>query len=1065
MSNPKFIHLNVHSDYSIRDSICKINLLLKKSYYLNIPCIALTDYFNLSGVIKFFNKSLFYGIKPILGSDICIFFNNINSINFSTLLILNEIGYKNLIKIISIAHKCSNNSLFLSINYNLLCKYSEGLILLYSINYYSYNTNNFFFYNLSLFYKHVLYFKKYFNDRIYLQIFKLNHNKQDIYIKDTILCSNETNVNLVCTNKVLFLEKDDFYINKIRSSIYYGCTLNKIKYFIDYTNECYLKSEFEMFKLFKDIECALYNTIEISERCNFILKKSKLYLPKFSNIKCSSNYYLKKIVFCGLKKRFNFKKNDKLKYKYLLRIKKELNIIYKLNISNYFLIVMEFVKWSKNNNIFVGPGRGSGAGSLVAYLIYITDIDPIKFDLLFERFLNLERKSMPDFDIDFCMKKRDYVLSHIENLYGKNSVAQIVTFNTMTAKSVLRDVGRILGYSYSYVDYVVKLIPFDLNINLKRALYLESKLNYLYNSDKNIKYLIDISLKLEGIIKSVGKHAGGIVISPKSLVNFCPFYYDKDNSKLVTQFDKNDIKYIGLIKFDLLGLRTLTVIDSTIKMINFNKYFNSYLNINNINLDDKKSFLLLRNCKTIAVFQLESNGMRELIKKIKPKTFNDIVDLLALYRPGPLKSGMVDNYINRKNGNELIYYPNIHLHNKFLIPILKSTYGIILYQEQVMKIAQVLASYSLDKADDLRIAISEKNLNKMKLHKYFFVKGCSKLNININLSSKIFSLIENFASYGFNKSHSVCYSLLAYQTLWLKCNFTPEYLSSYINSDISNIKKVILIISEIKKFGIKLISPNINLSDYYFRVNKNKEIVYGLGAIKGIGKSSIKNIINIRNKYGKFHDFVSFCFLVYNKKLTKLVLEKLIFSGSLDIFCINRSVLFKYIKDILLIIKNKKKNIIFNQLNLFNKSKIFDLIIYKKIKNDIPIFSNFYLLNKEKEVLGFYMSDHPVNKYLNFVSKYNIIYIKNLFYSNKINFIKIFGLITSIKFVSTKKNNRICIINLDDNSDNIDLIIFKNIYLKYYNFIDINNIIIVSGFLKKKKYNYFLVKKINLINY
>ncbi len=1066
MYNPKFIHLNVHSDYSIKDSICKIDDILKYTYKLEMPCIALTDYFNLSAIIKFSKRSYYYGIKPIFGIDIGIFFKDTNSINLSTLLIINENGYRNLLKIISISYRNYNNLFLLYIDYKLLCKFSNGLILLYSINYYSISNKYFFQYNKNSVINHIFLLKKYFY-YFYIQIFRLSHKKQNIFVKDIINFSKETNTPLVATNKVLFFKKKDFFIHKIRSSIYYGCYLNKVSLFIDYTEEYYFKTELQMCKLFSDLIISLENTVEISIICNFLVKKKKNSLPKFPFSKDSSNNYLKNIINIGLEKRISFKKNINLKNKYLLRINKELDIIFKLNLSDYFLIVMEFVNWAKKNNIYVGPGRGSGSGSLIAYLLYITDIDPIKFDLIFERFLNIERIFMPDFDIDFCMKKRDKVFNHIENIYGIKSVARIVTFSTMTAKSLLRDVGRVLGYSYGYIDYLIKLISIDSNITFKESLIKDNKLKKIYINNKDIKKLIDISSKLEGIIKGIGKHAGGIVISPTLITDFCSTFYDKNTEKIFTQLDKDDIKYIGLIKFDLLGLRTLTVIDKTIKNINSKKYLSTNLDINNISLNDNLSFSLLRNSETISVFQLESKGMRDLINKLKPYNFNDITSLLALFRPGPLQSGMVNNFINRKNGYEFIYYPNIICHHKLLKPILKSTYGIILYQEQIMKIAQVLANYTLGEADELRDVISNKNSKKMKLHKKKFLYGSKSLGINKNISLNIFNLIKNFASYGFNKSHSVSYSLLSYQTLWLKANFTSEYLVSFMNADIDNIKKIVIIINEAKKFGIKIISPNINISNYYFYVDSNNNIVYGLGAIKGLGKSSINHITNIRNKIKYFNDFINFCFLINDRKITKLVMEKLIFSGSLDVFNINRFILYSNFNQILLIMKNKNLNLKFNQLSLF-KNKNFDKNeIYKKIFNFSYKCDNIYILNKEKEVLGFYITDHPVNKYLNFIKKrYNFIYIKELYFLKKNILVSIFGLITNIKYLSTKNDNKICIINLDDSTNNIDVLLFKNIYLNFRNIININNIVIIYGLFKYESNNYnniFLAKKIKLI--
>ncbi len=1062
MIDPKFVHLNIHSDYSIKDGLCKIDFIIKKSVDLNMPCVSLTDFFSLSGIIKFINLSYYYGIKPIVGSDVCVFYKGY--IFNVTLLIINKIGYKNLSKLISLSYKYKNNKLF--INYNWLLKFHDGLIFLFYINYGFINNRNLINYDFLILEKYILFLKKYINDRLYIQIFRINSLNENKLLDVIIKISNTNYIPLVATNKVLFFNKDDFYIHKIRSSIYYSCTLDKVELFIDYTDQQYFKNEYEMCQLFSDIPESLFNTVEIAKRCNFYLNKRKFVLPKFPFCKIDSNIFLKKIVYKGLNKRINFSKNKSLKKKYLSRINKELNIINTLNISDYFLIVMEFVQWSKLNDVWVGPGRGSGAGSLVAYLLYITEIDPLKFDLIFERFLNLERISMPDFDIDFCMNTRDKVLSHIENVYGNNSVAQIVTFNTLTAKSVLRDVGRVLGYSYNFVDYLAKLIPYDINITLSKILSKESKLLDMYNCDLEVKKLIDISLRLEGIIKGIGKHAGGIVISPFKIDNYCPYYYDKESKRLVTQLDKNDVEYMGLVKFDLLGLRTLTVINNSIKMISNKLNYN--FDINKIPLNDNLSFKFLKNAKTTAVFQLESVGMKDLIKRLKPNTFNDIVALLALFRPGPLQSGMVDNFINRKNGKESIYYPDKKWQHKLLVPILECTYGIILYQEQVMKIAQSLANYNLALADSLRMSMSKKDFSKMKLHRKIFKKGSISLGINSSLSMKIFSLMENFSSYGFNKSHSVAYSFLAYQTLWLKSHFTAEYMASFMNADIDNIQKISLIINEAKKMNIKIIPPNINISVYYFSINNNNELIYGLGAIKGIGKNSIDLIIKLRDKYGFFKDFFSFCFLTFSNKISKLVLEKLIFSGSFDLFNIDRSVLIKYISEILKLSKFKNRELWGKQLTLFKEKDITKLILYKKIKNISPIWNKEFLLNKEKEVLGIYITDHPINKYvLNIVKKYkNILRIKKLFFLNTKRRICIFGLINNIKFLFTKSNNRICILSIDDSTGSLELILFKDIYIKYSSYLGINNIIIVWGLLKSEsnKYNIsLLVNKIELI--
>ncbi len=1064
--SPKFIHLNLHSDYSIRDGLCKIDLLLKKVLKFKICCISLTDFYSLSGTIKFVNKCYFNGIKPLIGIDIYIYYKKgINKeSHLVTILVMNKKGYKNLMKLTSkffILNNISNlekNFIY----YKYLIKYNKGLIFLFYFDKYSCIGKYYIFNNFNLIKKIILFWKKILNDRIYFSIYRVLNFNENNYINDILNLSYYIKVPVVATNKVLFINKKDYYLHKIRSSIFYNCNLKKVANYINYTEHQYLKTENEMLNIFSDIPEVLYNSVQIAKRCNLIIKKKKLILPIF-NIKnnLNSNIYIKNLTINSLKK---LKLSKILFKKYLLRLKKELYVIKKVNLSNYFLIVMEFVKWAKYNKIPVGPGRGSGAGSLIAYLLNITEIDPIKYDLIFERFINLERISIPDFDIDFCMNKRDKVICHIEKLYGEKCVAKIITFNTLTAKSVIRDVGRVLGFSYSFVDYIAKLIPNNIGITINKAILKEIKLKKLYNSNLNVKKLINISKKLEGIIKGIGKHAGGIVISPKNINNYCPIFIDIDNKKLITQFDKYDIEYIGLVKFDLLGLRTLTVIDSCLNLI-YNRY-KLNIDINNIYLKDKLSFSLLKNANTVAVFQLESKGIRNLIRKLKPDNFEDIIALLALYRPGPLKSGMVENFINRKNGMELIYYPNKKLHHKLLKPILKCTYGIILYQEQIMEISRILANYNLGLADILRRVISSKdNKREIKYHKKMFKKGSKILGINVNFSLEIFSLIKKSSGYGFNKSHSVSYAFIAYQTLWLKSNYLCEFIVSVINTDIDNINKVKLMILESKKNNINIIYPNINYSDYYFKIYKNS-IVYGLGAIKGLGKNSIKNIIKIRNKFGLFKDFINFCILNFKNKLSKLTLESLIFSGCFDLFKINRYVLNKNIKNILKIVDFENNKFLLKQMSLFNINYLSNIKFFKK-KYD-KFYKKDFILKKEKDVLGFYLTDNPINKYLNFVkSKYNIININDIYlFKLKKNLI-IYVIVNSIKSIITKNNNIFYIVNVSDNTDELDIFIFNDLYLKLSNSIKINDIIIVYGYLKSYLNNYnnlFIVNKIIYLN-
>lgn len=1076
---PRFIHLHVHSDYSMCDGLAKINELIEQAKLLNMPALALTDFNNLFGCIKFYNYAYKIGIKPIIGADLLIQDNICDKkLNKVTLLVMNTQGYHHLIILISKAHQYKYNNVIPVIQRRWLEKYNKGLIILSGahngdIGWCLLNDKKI---QLE---KYLYFYTKYFKDRYYLELIRSKRQYEDYYIQLALELSQIKGLPVVATNDVCFINKKDFKTHEIRVSIHDGIILNKSVKSYKYSPQQFMKNEQEMCELFSDIPESLINSVEIAYRCNIHMDLNKsCFLPKFNTGLISDKDFLIMQAKMGLEERLillfpEIKKRNVQRKSYDLRLKNELCVINQMGFPSYFLIVMEFIQWAKNNNIPVGPGRGSGASSLVAYALKITELDPLKFDLLFERFLNPERISMPDLDIDFCVEHRDLVIKHVAETYGMDSVSQIITFGTMTAKAVIRDVGRVLGLPYVFVNRIAKLIPSEPGMTLKKAFSDESQLNILYRNNEDITILIDTARKLEGIIKNVSKHAGGIVISPTKIINFAPLYYDSDNICPMTQFDKDDIECIGLIKFDFLGLRTLTIIDRSLKMINQKRlrYKLPAININSISLCDQKSFQMLQTGKTTAVFQLESKGIQKLIKRLKPDQFEDLVAVVALFRPGPLQSGMVDNFINRKHGYEIISYPDPKWQHKDLYPVLKSTYGIILYQEQVMQIAQVLAGYTLGNADILRRAIGKKKSEDMANQRSVFNIGAQSNNIDSMLATKIFDLVEKFAGYGFNKSHSAAYALISYQTLWLKTHYPAEFMAAALSSDMDNSKKIIYLINECKRMQLVVLPPDINNSQYYFYVNKDQAIVYGMGAIKGIGKNSIEAIIVSRNNNGNFTELFDFCARIDNTKINYRMIGNLISSGAFDTFGMYRSQLMVSLDGI---IKNANQYI---QKKYDKQMDMFAICIntYKtvfSISNNccsIPQWSNQKLLKKEKEALGLYLTGHPMIQYFEEIKNYihNILEIKNIKFKKYNEKIYVFGLIISIRIKLNIKNNHIMICIVEDHSGRLEVIISSKLIKECQYCLKENNIIFITGtinFDKTKKYYKIIAQELQEIN-
>jgi len=697
---------------------------------------------------------------------------------------------------------------------------------------------------------------------------------------------------VVASNDVRFLSRGDFEAHEARVCIQEGRVLHDSRRSRLYSEAQYLRSPEEMADLFADIPEALENTLEIARRCNLAFSLGKNVLPEFPLPGGTTTVdYLNEQAAAGLEKRLQERFGDSLEILeaqragYEARLRHELDVIVKMGFPGYFLIVADFIRWARDNGVPVGPGRGSGAGSLVAYALGITNLDPLQYDLLFERFLNPERVSLPDFDIDFCMDGRDRVIDYVAQRYGRERVSQIITYGSMAAKAVVRDVGRVLGHPYGFVDQIAKLIPFDLGMTLDKALQQEERLRQRYEDDEEVHSLIDLARSLEGLARNAGKHAGGVVIAPSALTDFTPLYCEQGSHSPVTQFDKDDVEAIGLVKFDFLGLRTLTIIDRAVRIINERQQDREVaaVDIDAIPLDDPASYTLLKNSQTTAVFQLESRGMKELIKRLKPDCFEDIVALVALFRPGPLQSGMVDDFIDRKHGARVIYpHPDLE-------PVLKPTYGIILYQEQVMQIAQVLAGYTLGQADLLRRAMGKKKPEEMAKQRSIFMAGAAARGIEAEQAAGIFDLMEKFAGYGFNKSHSAAYALIAYQTAWLKAHYPAAFMAAVLSADMDNTDKVVMLMDECRTMDLKVLPPNINECEYAFTVSDKRSIYYGLGAIKGVGSAALDGIVEERRRHGPFTDLFEFCRRIDLRRANRRVLEALIRSGALDVLDANRA--------------------------------------------------------------------------------------------------------------------------------------------------------------------------------
>ncbi|MBM3255018.1 MAG: DNA polymerase III subunit alpha [Candidatus Omnitrophica bacterium] len=1048
MPHSEFIHLHLHTQYSLLDGACRITDLLALAKQYKMDSLAITDHGNMFGAVEFYLEAQKAGIKPIIGCEVYIAPGSrlekssvgIDEASYHLILLVkDEIGYQNLIKLVSIGY-LEGFYYRPRIDKEALSQYHEGLI------------------GLSACLKGEvasLLQQRRFNDALkaadelssilgkdnfYLEIQENFIPEQKIVNEGLIRISKELNLPLIATNDVHYLLKEHAKSHEALLCIQTQTTLDDPNRMRFQTEEFYFKSPQEMKELFKDMPGAVANTLEVAARCNLELDFSKIHLPKYEPPQgVTKEEFLEGLCQEGLKRRFQaVDKNIEE------RLAHELKIIKDTGFVSYFLIVWDFIHYAKEKHIPVGPGRGSAAGSLVSYLLGITDINPLKYGLLFERFLNPERIGLPDIDIDFCYERRQEVIDYVTKKYGQENVAQIITFGTMQARAVIRDVGRVMAMSYADVDRIAKMIPPDPSLTLKDALESEAELKDLYKNDPQITRLINTALSLEGLNRHASIHAAGVVIADKPLDNYMPLFKTQDD-QITTGYSMSLLEKIGLLKVDFLGLRTLTVIDSALNIIKETR--GKIIDIDNIALDDSNTYKLFASAQTIGIFQLESSGMRDLLKKLEPAHFEDLIALLALYRPGPIGSGMLDDFIKRRHNLVPIKY-----NHKKLEAILKETYGIMVYQEQIMQIASKVAGFSLSQADLLRRAMSKKNPEVMEQQRKNFVIGCIKNEVSESIASRVFDLIEHFGGYGFNKSHSAAYALISYRTAYLKANFPVEFMTALLTSERDNTDKIVEYINESNHMGIKVLPPDINESAALFEVVDENTIRFGLLAVKNVGRGAIESVLEARGD-AKFNSLEDICRRIDLRLVNKKVLESLIKCGALDSFGLARAQMVSGLESVLGSAARKQKEQAKGQLSFFDQD--LDKGGFKESINELPQVKEWpepQLLAFEKEMLGFYVTGHPLARYANQLKRFTSTSTVNLAQHNDGEEVKIVGLISKIKQTVTRlKQEKMAILKLEDLEGVVEVLIFPQTFQKVSVHIQPNTVVMVNGRLNLRE--------------
>ena len=953
-----FVHLRVHSQYSLEDGLATPAALAAHAREAGMPALAITDWHNLFGLVKFINSAHANGIKPLVGCDVRLA-SPASETEFSTatLLVQNHAGYLNLCRLISKSFIDGRVQGQPRLWFDWLTGASGGLIALLS---WSSDVGQ------ALVAGHyqearrrLVAWQREFPDRIYIELQRTGRAAEQRAEKGLMALAAELQLPVVATNDVRFPSRDHFLAHEARVCIHQGRLLDDKHRPHEFVEQQYLKSPQEMEVLFHDLPVALDNTVELAKRLNLDLEMGHYALPEFPVPEGqTADDFLGRKTRQGLVERLarygcapGCSEDD-----YRKRADRELEVIVSMGFSGYFLIVADFIAWARNNDVPVGPGRGSGAGSLVAWCIGITDPDPLRYDLLFERFLNPERVSMPDFDIDFCVVGRDRVIDYVADTYGRDRVSQIITYGTLAAKAAVRDCGRVLGYNYGFVDSIAKLIPLELNITLEAALEQEKELEKRFESEDDTRSILELALKLEGVARNAGKHAGGVVIAPGPLTDFSPLYTDPRTGSVVTQFDKNDVEAVGLVKFDFLGLRNLTIIDWALKSVNRQRQTEGLepVSLDDLPLTDVDTFQLLQKAHTTAVFQLESRGMKDVLRKLVPDSFDDIVAAVALFRPGPIRAGMVDDYVERKHGRAKVTYPH-----PLTESILEPTYGVMLYQEQIMQIAQVVAGYSLGQADVLRKAMGKKKRALMDEQRAIFIAGAAEQSVAEAEAQHLFGLMETFADYGFNKSHSVAYALVAYQTAWLKAHYPAAFMAAVLSADMDKTDKVANLIEDCRAMQLEVRLPDINHSQWRFEV-EDGVIRYGLGAIKGVGEGAIEALLAARDRAGGFSSLSEMLREVELARMTRKTVEMLIRAGALDCLHANRSALLQALPDAWSAAERHQADTAAGQASLFGAPTASATPEDTPVP-DVPWWTSRQRLRAERDSLGLYLSGHPMD--------------------------------------------------------------------------------------------------------